>query len=420
MTLKEKTMMTRVNFLIAASILNLSAVGQQRIHTASVTPVEHTGLYRIRISAEWRSSMSRDFHDVRLLDSNGTEIPFVVASEPVMRPESGFEEYPVISQKHKKTFTEIIVENTMRNKISNITFDFNNSDASKYCAVEGSDDMQRWYSVSAMQELSLGYNRDQTHTYKSIYFPLSSYRYFRLLIEDWTAEPLKLNKAGYYKSSVVAGHLDTIRILYTITKNNDKKTRITIHPENNIIERIDLEITAPRLYSRYAKLVTEKEKKRRHHLPEKYYENLGEFELRSDRPLHIETNGINEKDLILEIENKDNPPLEIKTISFLQLRAYLIADLISGKRYTLNWGDRNLKYPDYDLGEFITMVPQLLPETSMGEVKILVNEKKSAPEYRQRSFFESRTFMWLCIFTGAVIVGYFSFVLLRDMSRKQN
>ncbi|MDO8998823.1 MAG: hypothetical protein Q7W45_03585 [Bacteroidota bacterium] len=389
-------------------------------HQITIDGIKSNSLYKTPLNPEVKQYMTADLHDVRIHDSAKNEVPYVVLSEPLLKSKSDFIEYKIVSQKHFNTYSEIIIANPTKDKISNIAFNINNSDAYKYCAIEGSEDMKQWYSVSAQQELSLAYNDVYTNTYKCIYFPLNDYSYFRLLVDDWHAEPLKINRAGYFKNSVIAGKLNDVVFTKNVSEDKVyKKTIVQLSFSNNQhVDRIDFKIKSPRLFSRNANVYVNRERKLKHNKTEKYREVLFGFELNSNSPLLFDIPYLNEKEVFVEIENKDNPPLEIESISCKQLASYLVCDLNAGNKYTLRFGNNALKLPEYDLSNFVSSTPQLLPEVELGIIKEIPKLPKVTTE-KQTTFFETKQFLWLCLGLGSIIIFFFSKSLLKDMATKK-
>ncbi len=402
-------------------VLSIGAANAQSYsHQAPINGLKESGLYKIPLNPDLKQYMTKDLHDTRIHDSSQKEVPYIVLSEPILKSKSDFIEYKILSQKHFGNYSEIIIHNPNRDKISNIAFNINNSDAYKYCAIEGSEDMKQWYSVSEDQELSLAYNDVYTNTYKVIYFPLNNYSYFRLLVDDWRAEPLKINSAGYFKNSVIAGKLNDVVFTKSISEDKiNKKTIIQLSFSNNQeVNRLDFKVKSPRLYMRHATIYVNRERKLKHDKIEKYREMLYEFNLSSDYPLLFDVPYLNEKEVFIEIENKDNPPLELESISCKQLASYLVCDLNANNKYHLRFGNTALKMPEYDLGNFVTSIPQLLPQAEIGAIKEIPKAVVKVEE-KEKSFFETKQFLWLCLGLGTIIIFFFSKSLLKDMGNNK-
>jgi hypothetical protein len=407
--------------LFSAIICINSLVAQSFLHESLIKGIHKDSLYKIPLNPHYKQFMSLDLHDMRIYDANQKEIPYVVLSEPLLKAKSDFVPYEIVSQKHFNSYSEIIIRNSNKDRINNIAFNINNSDSYKYCSIEGSDDMKQWYSVSELQELSLAYNELYTNQYKCIYFPLNEYQYFKLTVDDWYAQPLKINSAGFYKNSIIAGKLNDVSFTKAISEDTkNKKTIIHLSFANNqAINRIDFKIKSPRLYMRHAIIYASREREVMRHQKEQYREILFEFDLKSDNVLLFDVPQLNEKEVFIEIDNKDNPALEIETISCKQLASYLVCDFKANQNYTLKCGNDKLKRPEYDLVNFVSQIPQLLPEAQLEPIKALVKEDVPVIKEKEKPFFETQQFLWLCLGIGIVIIFLFSRSLLKDMGKKE-
>jgi hypothetical protein len=404
---------------IVSVIFGTSLLGQSFSRESTISGIEKDSLYKIALTPDYKKYMSSDLHDLRIYDAKQKEVPYVVLSEPLLKAQTDFVPYEIVSQTHFSTFSEIIIRNPNRDKISNIAFNINNSDAYKYCSIEGSDDKKQWYSISELQELSLAYNQFYTNQYKCIYFPLTNYEYFRLTVDDWYSHPLKINSAGCFKNSVIAGKLNDVRLIKIISEDaKNKKTLIHLSfPNNQQVDRIDFKIKAPRLYKRHAIVYVNRQLTLKHKTTTDR-EVAFEFDLKSGDVLFFDAPHINEKEFFIEIDNKDNPPLEIESVNCKQLASYLICDFSAGQTYTMKYGNMGLKLPEYDLGNFVSQIPQLLPEASVGVVKTIAgDESKKTIQKREPTFFETKEFLWLCLGLGAIIIFLFSRSLLKDMNK---
>jgi hypothetical protein len=413
---------------LIATVSKLAA--QSFSHEMPIEGIVKDSLYKIPLNPEFKQYMKKDFHDMRIYDDKQHEVPYVVLSEPQLKSKADFVEYKILAIRHVDDYTEVIVHNPDKQKISNIAFNINNSDAYKYCSIEGSYDRNQWYSVSASQELSLLYNEVYTNQYKCIYFPLNDYPYFRLSIDDWHSYhhhgwqnfPFKINSAGYFKNSVIAGKLNDVLFSKTIT--DDTKTKKTtvrlLFTGNQQIDRLDLKIKAPRLYKRNAVIYVNRKQYSKTGT-KNLREDLFNFELSSDQVPLFDIPGFNEQELFIEIDNKDNPPLEIESVNCKQLASYLIADFKGNVKYTLKCGYDSLKQPEYDLINFVSQIPQLLPEAKLGIVKNIpkVEKPKVVVVEKEKSFFETPQFLWLCLGIGCVVIFIFSRSLLKEVGKKE-
>lgn len=128
-------------FLMCASL----GFAQSFTQEIPIEGITKDSLYKIPLNPEYKQYMKANFHDMRIYDNKQQEVPYVVLSEPQLKAKSDFVEYKILSVEHVNDYTEVVVHNPDRLKISNIAFNINNSDAYKYCSIEGSYDQKQWY-----------------------------------------------------------------------------------------------------------------------------------------------------------------------------------------------------------------------------------------------------------------------------------
>ncbi len=419
--------MKKINLILLFAFIYLTSNSQTFTRSSKINTNSKMGLHKIEITPAYQQLMCSDFHDVRIFDSSKVEIPYIILCEPMLKSKTDFIEYSILSQKHFRNYTEIVIDNKNHDKISNIAFNINNSDALKYCSIEGSNDLKQWYSVSALQSLGLTYNENYTNQYKCIYFPLNDYAYFRLLIDDWHSpsidwmapSPFKVNSAGYFKNSYLSGKLNPVSFKKEIS--NDVVTKKTIiklvFGNNQTVNQLSFKISKPRLFLRAAKIyVLEEEKLKTKKIA--YYKNtIFDFELNSEKPLIFDIPATNNKEIYIEIENNDNQVLQIDSLICNQLASYMVFDCVNSTNYCIKCGDTKLHKPIYDIINFVNESPQLLPQATLTAFENIETPKNEI--VKEKQFYETKLFLWACIFIGVIAIGLFSWKLMKDMKKEE-
>lgn len=120
------------------------------------------------------------------------------------------------------------------------------------------------------------------------------------------------------------------------------------------------------------------------------------------------------KEFIVEIDNQDNPVLEIKKINIFQLPVTILSDLKSNENYTLKI-DSTWSAPQYDLANSGIDFNQNYPVATISNLeKLDVAESK----VEAKTFWQTPLFMWVCIVLAVVIIGYFALGLIKDMNKE--
>lgn len=185
------------------------------------------------------------------------------------------------------------------------------------------------------------------------------------------------------------------------------------------INRIDFNISEPKHFLRSAQILVTRERQNKRQT-ETYREVLRQFELNSGKSLMLDFEGLNEKEIDIEIENKDNAPLTIDSIKCWQLATWLVCELKANTPYLLKCGDKSLHRPEYDLVNFITATPHALPQTLVKKM-VMVSVSSATVAPKVKAFYEEKSFIWICIAIGSFVLFWFSRSLLKDMKgEKQN
>ena len=103
------------------------------------------------------------------------------------------------------------------------------------------------------------------------------------------------------------------------------------------------------------------------------------------------------RELLITIDNEDNPRLEVDWLRAYQLNRYLTAWLKAGVNYTVKVGPPELGSPVYDISFFKDSIPDSPAEIKMGAVKFYTTDQ-SAPS---STIFTTKAYIW-----AVVIVSY--------------
>lgn len=400
-----------VSFIIVVLINNV--VAQQFKYKSALSTISVSSLYKVELSPLVQNYCFSNYKDLRVVDSVGNQKPYVILSEPILKSANDFIKYTIVSQNHFKNYTEIVIENPTKEKISNIAFNINNSEALKLCTIEGSDDLKQWYSISKLQTLSLSYNEQYTNQFKCLYFPLSNYKYFRLLIDDWSSEPYKVNSAGYFKNSLISGKLNKVANSFQLSTNQKITTLKLSISGNQCVQQLVFKISQPHLFLRKASVYYKEKIKVAKQIETEQKQIIKNFTLNSNEPLIVDIPETQKNELYIDIENEDNEALQIDSVITNQLARFLIFDAAQNHQYFLKCGNDSLQLPNYDIANFVNGSPQFYPElkfSSFENIEIVSEVKNKQPQ-----FFESKLFIWIAISVCSLIIGLFSIKMIKNL-----
>jgi hypothetical protein len=312
--------------------------------------------------------------------------------------------------------THVIIENIGSKAIENIVLNIRNSRLEKTCNISGSNDQKQWFGLLEKCELTNLENPNNTHVFVDIKLPKSNYRFLKIQINDSTSAPIDILQVGNFRHSWVDGKLLSVLPTEVLTSTDaiQKKTIIRVRfDQPQVIENVDFQITKPNLYKRKCKITTTKTILKKQNKKEILDETLAVFDLNSSTRNSIKLPTIFEKEFVIEIENEDNPPLEIKDIIFSQLPIYIVADLKAGENYILKTNNLNLTAPTYDIENFKNQDHATFPTAFFSEVKQI--ENTTIAQNTNKSFWQEKWFLWLCIGIAGVTIIFFSSSLIKEM-----
>lgn len=411
------TKMKKSSIIILVALWVNQAFAQHFNTSATLSEIKTNGLHAILVSPEIRSFSKADLEDLRLFGTDQKEVPYYISRDARYTTSVDFENYPLLKKEIiPNRSTHVIIENIGSKAIENIVLNIRNSRLEKTCNISGSNDQKQWFGLLEKCELANLENPNNTHVFVDIKLPKSNYRFLKIQINDSTSAPIDILQVGNFRHSWVDGKLLSVLPTEVLTSTDaiQKKTIIRVRfDQPQVIENIDFQITKPNLYKRKCRITTTKTILKKHSKEEIQEETLAVFDLNSSTRNSIKLPTIFEKEFVIEIENEDNPPLEIKEIVFSQLPIYMVADLKAGENYILKTNNLNLTAPIYDIENFKNQDHATFPTAVFSGVKQIKNT--TIAQHTTKSFWQEKWFLWLCIGIAGVTILYFSISLIKEM-----
>ncbi|MDA9339594.1 DUF3999 family protein [Polaribacter sp.] len=403
--------MKKYSFLIAF-FTTLISFGQH--YVGNLTPVLKEGLHTVTLSPEIRAIAYDNLNSLRIKDKNNNEIPYVSIYNSDKRF-SVFKPITIISKEQiKDSITSIIIENKTDTISETIALKIANTNISKNYSIYGSNNAIDWFGLVSNEQLTGLNSRQRTTIEKTIDVPLNRYQFLKVNFKDKNSAPINILDVGVYDHKFLPQKQQEVRN-YTqqaIPVKDKKATQIKFTATYaHKINSISFKIATP-LYLREVKIIVKRTRtiKKR---TETYEQVIARFQLNSENENNFTLNNLNEKEFILEIENQDNPPLEIRAINLFQKPIHLVANLKEEANYTLIL-DETLKKPRYDLGNFISNKTAVIATVSV--INFSKVEKNASEKV---SFWQHSIFMWTCIFLGGAMIVYFAFGLLKGINNEE-
>jgi hypothetical protein len=398
------------------------AFGQDNKIEAKLGAVNQDGLYSIPIHNNVRSYATPNFRDFRIWDSKGEQVPYYVqrATADTNTNVSDFINFPIVSRTVKVDTSTTVTFKNLNKTIDQARLIIANYQGQKSYKLEGSNDLKQWFGIVNNGQLNNLSHSTETRVYKTISFPLCAYQYLKIVFDDRHSLPINLLKVGKGNTKTVTIApiaMEEIPVKTNTFSEKGKTSQIHVGFERpEVINQIRMSIINPEFYNRKATLYTIQEHEVKHKI-ESYKRVLATFYIRSGKDLIFDIPTCIEKDIYLEIDNKDNPKLQINGIHFMQEPIHLVAYLKTDESYIITSGNDKLSRPNYDISSAINTIKSELPIANIGAI---VYAQPVKTEKTSISFWQQPWFMWCCIGFAALIIFYYAFNLLKDLNRNKD
>ncbi|WP_233883044.1 hypothetical protein [Tenacibaculum piscium] len=407
--------------LLITFFVSLTTFAQN--YTGSINSINESGLRKIMLPIKVRAVSNENYNFLRIKDSLKNDVPYVLIYNNDKKF-STFQELKIASKNViKDSVTSIVIENKSAEKTASITLKIANTKIRKSYNVYGSDNGSEWFGLISNRILSPKNAPKKTASGRifleqTINFPLNTYPFLRINFNDKNSLPINILEAGIYKSEIFTQNAVEINQYKQESISTEKKKKVTqlkftaknSHKINSISFKIDSDF-----FLRNAKILVKRERKIKKRV-ETYTETIASFQLNSKNKNSFTFNNLNEKEFIIEIQNKDNPALAIENIQLFQKPIYLIANLKKANNYKIIV-DSTLTKPSYDLGNFISSTTKNIAETSITSF----SKNKSKTVFPKNiPFWQTTIFMWICIVLSGGFIIYVAFSLIKDIGNQEN
>ena len=384
-------------------------------YQGKISQVSESGLHQIVLSPELRSATQNNLDHLRIFDAKNNEVPYVLFEGK--STDLQYENLTIVSKNAvPNKATSIIVSNEKALNLDHLTFKIANTDVDKTYSISGSNDNKEWFGLVINQKI-IGLNdAGENFVERDFAFPLNNYKFLKIDFIDKNSLPINVLEVGLEKNYAIKKskiELQDFEQKITTDKKN-KQTKITISFKNpQVIDAISFDISAPNFYLREARIVINKTKTQKR-AEVNYAETVTNFQLNSKVKNSFEVSELFVKEFTIEIDNQDNPELEIKKIFLFQNPVSILADLKANENYTLKI-DSKLSAPAYDLAQSGIDFNQTYPVATISNLDKIDNPKEAESA---QSFWQTPLFMWLCIGFAVLIIGYFAVAMIKDLNKE--
>ena len=378
------------------------------------------------ITDEWHSielpdavfnKINSSFNDIRVYGftkKDTVEAPYFISTqkEEIFKTKV---EFNVLNKVQTAKGYFYTLKMNKKDAINAIDLDFELDNYDWEIRVEGSHDERNWFTVVKDYRI-LSINTEFTnYSFNRVEFSNASYTYFRVFVPS-------LVDPGFISPKIIlTKRIEGKTKKYTVISKNQyeakkkKETIVKIRLKEAVpISQIQIQSEDGFDYYRPIRIEylydsTKTTKGYMYHYETLAYGTFSSFEENNFR-----VNNVIAKNLRITIQNYDNKPIRISNIEVKGNVYELHARFTDDANYFMVYGNPNCPPPIYDIDHFRSTVPAALKSITIGEEIVIKKTvvKDEVPK-EQPPFLESKAWIWAIMGIVIVILGWFTFKMLR-------
>jgi len=394
-------MRNKITLLLLALLTEMHAAAQQPALHAALPPISKEGFFRILITPEITAYTTHDGNDLRIIGPDGKEVPYLKEdSRDVSRNDIHL--LRVISRSDGgDRHTHMILHNDADRPLNELAILLRNTSAIRKVSLSGSRDGKAYFSLIDSAILAPGDGNDGDTAICIMPVPRTRYPFLQLRIVDGDLLPMELFGAGTFKDSLLgAKYVAVPTPSFRQKDSSDHRSYIR------------LQFHAPYRVNRFAFLFKGARLFRRSTMLYSDGYTIADFTADQAAPASVLTD-LQARDIMLVVDNEDNPPLQLQSVLASQREQYLLAYLEpqTAGGYSLSFGDSALPAPVYDLRHFKDSISRLTLVELVPEAITRVQPKEI------RKPLLGKGMMWAIILAVLVGVTTATAALMRQIKR---
>lgn len=375
-----------------------TAYCQQFSHTTKLGPVTESGFYAIAVTPELSSYLDLSLKDLRIVDSKGQPVPYVVQPAFKRLKNDYFRPLPFLENELKDSgSTHLVLQNNTGHHLDALDLVVRNTATSRLARISGSDDRGTWFIVAENVAIPAGEALDKDRFRVRLNFPKSSYRFLRLIIFNGHSDPLNISEAGIAGAGATDNFTPLLsnpapQVIQADSADGYSYIKV-VHPAAYPISALRIRLNSASLYKRTMRIQEG---------------NYAEFEISSVNDF-FQVPPMKAREFRLRIYNGDNPALKVGELVTYSEAKNVIAHFNKGEQYTLFMGNPSVNAPAYDLASFTDSIPATLPVVALQQVTA------NLQPHAEKQY--GHVTLWLIIGGVLALLGYFTWNLTREMGK---
>ncbi len=412
--------MRKTIILLALIFLSILATAQKFAYQANLQRVDSSGYYHIYLSPEITAKLNYKFSDIRLYNKHNKEIPYIRLSEDEMYKTAPKKTLKIIQNIHKrqKRYTQVLINNTEALKISNLVLvAINPQNSEAWVNISASNDRKLWNVLKEHSRYMPEYSDSATAEIRIDDLPETSYKYYRILIYDFNRTIFVIKKVLNYEIKQKNTEYVAVMKPKFIQNDSSETNQTTVQisfKEPQYIDKLVFKISSPSYYLRKAEITKRDSTSGKKIRLKLYDQNQKDFYLCSDSSNVLLLSRYYVQNLFLIVDNNDNQPLKFKDIDAYQRKEYIVAYLKKNMKYHLNFGNRNIPLPIYDLKYFKNKIPVKCPKIGTTKIRKIIQRHR-----KEKNIQISPLYLWI-VFGIVILILIAISVKMFLISRNKN
>lgn len=404
-----KNLRTTSKRLAIVALLTIAATAtraQSGFHySAAIGTVDTDGFYRIDLKPALMAKTKADLSDLRIVDLKGRFVRYITPSWMAPQEKLEFVDFPIVNRTADSVTS---VEVKANRQVSFLWLKLKNTTVDRSINLAGSEDQKTWFAIAENIPLQHATAIGQTDYLQSLDFPPSSYKYLRISISNKNKSPVDITNVGIFTSEVLAMNNVPVPSPKIEQKDTGQISRITLRFDDAYqVNKLHLTIAGAKFFKRDVSIYEQVNGRR------KLIDNV---ELNSAKSTDLRLSA-KAKTLVLEINNDDNPPLQVTAVDAFQLEESIITYLEKGHFYNLITGNDTAHTPVYDLKVFADSLNQgVRGPLYYGPVKEIVANRKVAIKDGHKNPWV----LWGSIAAALLVLSFLTVKMTSEINRRQN
>lgn len=385
---------------------------EQYNHKRELRGIKNTW-HKVILPEEIFEKVVPNLYDIRIYgitSKNDTIEASYLLQAKTEKPVSNEVNFKIVNTSHNKRGYYFTFEVVSKDAINQLNLEFKQDNFDWKLVLEGSQNQQEWFTIVNDYRILSIVNSETNYQFTKVNFPSSKYRYLRLLIKGKEKPVISNAKIVFHEVSNSSYNKYSIEKIKTIQNKEQKKSTLEIGLKS-FAPVSSIKLTISNKFDYYRPITIQ-------YVSDSVKTELGwayNYQtLTSGTLSSIEKNEFNFESTILHklkisINNGDNAPLTVDTITIKGYVHQLTARFTEPATYFLTYGNEKASKPNYDIGRFTSNIPKNLTVLKLEKEQLIdvIKIKKKEP------LFKNKNWLWTIIVLIVLALGWFSIKMIK-------